>query len=671
MAFTITCGVALSGIFAFFVSAHALQLAGEHSQGIEDEAISFMQSSSAMSSGPRRLLVQASAGLNDAASLAQEVVEVISPVSPPVLGPFSVSGLAGDGEEEDATCSLEGLTPGVCAMKALAQPARADAATDLDFRRPERLEHALFAELEAALAGTHRGFTDSHLEELRREMASFFAALPKNEDGRLAHPTVRYALHQHFLREHAWYIRSLNPVGEAQAETSPGELLRSQVPEHLLELLERREENRGLGSREMAALIATLEHLIKGDMGERLKAAYATHGFRANSTVEGEEAVEVLMTFMAHFLSLEHRDGYSLTPEQAQHERRQIETRYPGWSIVVAAARTALAARNSPHTFAQVLAAAQEVMKAFEALSAQDCLDMKEDLSNMPEGDSGSVRLTDLRRKAVEDSMLFAESTEYLGTLGALDESEQDSPRVLVPNYVYSPSNCLGTTSFFEMCCPNECEVLLRKLENELKAPDVTSAQVASVLTTVSASLLAELDTLAALGGGAVPMHGLGFAEWMHHAFPLECPRPRAEDFKGARAGSEVPTGEGELQQVAQVKHMVASRGELYAELEEAEHVVPIAPTPNVLDHELEFEDLKALAAEELATSGRGLKVPISKFVDATFFGQTQLEVGGVAEEEPTSPTRGLKFGRAPSTGPTADEEADPLEGKVDRKGFV
>merc|ERR1719419_1377766 len=112
------------------------------------------------------------------------------------------------------TCKLEGLTPGVCAMAALARPgADKERQPDMDYQRPERLERALFAEVEAALAGTHGGFTGEHLAEMEKKMKGFFAALPKNEHGRLSHITVRYAVHQFFVREHAWYIRSLNPVG--------------------------------------------------------------------------------------------------------------------------------------------------------------------------------------------------------------------------------------------------------------------------------------------------------------------------------------------------------------------------------------------------------------------------------------------------------------------------
>ena len=42
----------------------------------------------------------------------------------------------------------------------------------------------------------------------------------------------------------------------------------------------------------------------------------------------------------------------------------------------------------------------------------------------------------------------------------------------------------------------------------------------------VTAELEAKLHTVAAHHAGTVPLHGRLFAQWMHFAFPLECPYP-------------------------------------------------------------------------------------------------------------------------------------------------
>mmetsp|Transcript_125580 Transcript_125580/g.390965 ORF Transcript_125580/g.390965 Transcript_125580/m.390965 type:complete len:670 (-) Transcript_125580:52-2061(-) len=618
----------------------------------EDVAVHLMQSRSTMMPNPRPLMrsegTAASAPADfDAAMFAQTDVEV-APAQPTVKEPAPVGGAkpawlrgaeAPAQPDEDAICSLEGLTPGVCAMAALARaPPAAEGGAELDYVDPSRLERALFKEIEAALAGTHGGFSAAHLSQVEQDLSGFFGALPKNEGGRLDHATVRYAIHQRFLRGHAWYIRSLNPVGEAQTPASPGEALRGQVPVHLQKLIEDREGGRGLDLRELAALAATLEHLIEGDMAERLKATYSAHDLKPNATVSRSEVLEVLKTYMAHFLSLEHKSGYAVTPEQAREERRSIESGYGGWKKLSEIMEEVVSKRapegsESKLSFSEAVSAAKDVMEKFEAVSAQDCQEIKQDLSAISEGDTGRVLLSELHRKAVEGSMLFAETTEYLTTLGALEDGK-GGVSVLVPNYVYSPSNCLGTTSFFDMCCPNECEVIMQQLESRLRKPEATPAEVEGVVEQlpgggkVSHDALEELDGLAHGRDGLVTLHGYHFARWLHRTFPKVCPKPRAEEFTGARQHAEVPGAEQEYQAVAKLPF-----------IQEEGLSVNASATKGGSSTDLGVEQLKSLAARKLGAGG----LKLASGLDASSLAQTSLDVSSADDEQTTTqgPTSG------------------------------
>merc|ERR1719333_506898 len=44
------------------------------------------------------------------------------------------------------------------------------------------------------------------------------------------------------------------------------------------------------------------------------------------------------------------------------------------------------------------------------------------------------------------------------------------------------------------------------------------------------AQLLGRLEEIANHHGGAVPLHGRLFAQWMHHVFPHECPYPHVSE---------------------------------------------------------------------------------------------------------------------------------------------
>jgi len=312
---------------------------------------------------------------------------------------------------------------------------------------------------------------------------------------------------------------------------------------------------------------------------------------------------------------------------------------------------------HAPLPFSEALAAAAEVMSSFELVSAQDCENIKRDLTAMPNGASGRVLLSDLHRKALDGSMLFAESTEFLATLGALEEGEQGAVSVLVPNYVYSPSNCLGTTSFFDMCCPNQCEVVMAQLESSVGKSDAAPAEVEAIAASLhtdgplSHAALEELDDLAHARDGRVPLHGYAFSLWLHHAFPGECPKPRVEDFAGASKDAEVPASATQYQAVAKLPFIVASTSDLIAELKQEDeqqqvfrHLVNASQAGSGGD--LGGDELNALAAKKLTTGG----LKVSSIFDAASLAQSSLDMaeaaskGAQAEQE----TSGLNVKRRP-----------------------
>jgi len=118
-----------------------------------------------------------------------------------------------------------------------------------------------------------------------------------------------------------------------------------------------------------------------------------------------------------------------------------------------------------------------------------------------------------------------------------LDESIPGQPLVIVPNYVSARPNCLVASSFYAICCPNECEALMGELERKIGAPNADTKTIADIVTRLrsdtvqapwelSAAMRERLDKVAAINRGHVPLHGHLFAQWMHHAYPRECPYP-------------------------------------------------------------------------------------------------------------------------------------------------
>merc|ERR1719217_1505685 len=52
------------------------------------------------------------------------------------------------------------------------------------------------------------------LVDIGRSLISTFESLPKNEQGHLETPAIRYLVHSYFLKEHGWLIRGLEPHQE-------------------------------------------------------------------------------------------------------------------------------------------------------------------------------------------------------------------------------------------------------------------------------------------------------------------------------------------------------------------------------------------------------------------------------------------------------------------------
>merc|ERR1719330_1457846 len=76
-------------------------------------------------------------------------------------------------------------------------------------------------------------------------------------------------------------------------------------------------------------------------------------------------------------------------------------------------------------------------------------------------------------------------------------------------------------------------------LERAIAAPTATPGRIAELVAglrsdsvdaprNLSASLMSRLGEIADHHDGLVPLHGRLFAQWMHHAYPLECPYPHA-----------------------------------------------------------------------------------------------------------------------------------------------
>lgn len=420
----------------------------------------------------------------------------------------------------------------------------------------------ILAEVEATFG---EGTASSRLKQLEAVLAHMYVALPKNEQGYLGHATVRYALHRLFVQRHGWFIKGLHAAGGHRNSTSSAGLLKEQVPAYIQDLFEQRLGGRGFGLHELGVLAATIEHLVHAEAVERLGDAFTVHSLSNTSIMSEADADEVLDTYMTTYILGE--DLSNLTLEDVQELKMEMPETYDHWTQTQEFVRTVR--QNITRTessleqkraggldFSLVARVAERVGEQFGSFQDQECKTIKDRLLELEEKGTGRVRLSDFHKPSDDGHWQFQESLAYLRQIGALDEADSEKPRVIIPNYVSGPSNCIASSSFYSVCCIDECEGLLAHIEQQVGAPEASPAHIAEIVEKLSsstqdpqklsASLVARLGGIASEHAGSVALHGRLFAQWMHHAFPRECPYPHLSGTTNPLTPEEYEEATGE-----------------------------------------------------------------------------------------------------------------------------
>jgi len=218
---------------------------------------------------------------------------------------------------------------------------------------------------------------------------------------------------------------------------------------------------------------------------------------------------------------------------------------YPGWSQTkefVRDVRQSIVSKSDQLSYLDVSKVVEETGERYGRWQDTECRSIMAQLLAIEDttaGGAGRVRLADFYRLALHDKQLqFTESRSYLRKLGALDESDPTTPRIIITNYLYGPSNCVASSQYYEVCCINQCEDLMGRLEQEVASPDATSEEIVTIVGSLSSPSLPggrkispwlrrELENIVSHHGGRIPLHGRLFAQWMHFAYPRECPYPQ------------------------------------------------------------------------------------------------------------------------------------------------
>jgi len=404
----------------------------------------------------------------------------------------------------------------------------------------EDVEETLFSELSELS-------TSSKLRSIEEELRSMYVALPKNVHGSLEPSVVRYALHRYFVQKHGWYMMGLDPAGNSWNASAPATLVKDRAPAYIQSLFEQRVHGKGLGLEELAVFVAVMSDLVHAEALQGLHKAYASLRLPTVGPVPKRWSELAVKAYLIGFVV-----GGNLTitgMEDFDFLERELPEIYPDWhdtymwledlqethDLMLQSRRNPFVAKRD--TFDTSVAFVQEFGHNFGSYQDLECKALKSRLVEMEYHSTGRIRLSRFYAGGVNGDWTLSESVAYLRNLGVLDETDPSKPSVAIANYMTSSTNCLATSGFYSVCCTNECEGLMQRLEKDLAAPSAIPDRIVESVSALpsdtvdaprnlSAALLARLGEIAEVHHGHVPLHGRLFAQWMHHAYPRECPFP-------------------------------------------------------------------------------------------------------------------------------------------------
>lgn len=460
--------------------------------------------------------------------------------------------------------------------------------------------------MDDALSHEHQKAKEVRVDRLTEVLRPTFTALPKNRHGYLGHAAVRYALHRHFVHKHGMYVKGFEPAGEAWNSSSPVDILEDKVPTYVQHLFEERLHD-GFDLKELALLAATLEHFVHLEQIERLKGAYRLAGVPVDKDITAERLEGVMDRYA--FLQLIGGDHETMNRDTFERHFKGAAQIFPEWPETQSFLREVLensleneqGGEKGPHGELVSFAAASNIVEVagmrYGRFQDGGCRSLEKELAAKEDKGTGRVKLSDFYQAGWN----FRESQDYLRSLGALDESG-DMPKVVIPNYILSKTNCVGSSSMYSLCCIDQCEELLGHLERRIAAPESTPEKIAEIVSALpsasvqaprqlSAAHVKRLQEIADGNRGRVPLHGRLFGQWMHHAYPRECPFP-------VTSGSSKPmTADDWLKETNTT--IIATDEDIQALSERAKETESQMEVKDLADGDLE-ETLPWLAEEEL-----------------------------------------------------------------------
>jgi len=324
-------------------------------------------------------------------------------------------------------------------------------------------------------------------------------------------------------------------------------ILQERAPAVVDALLESGRSQLGLKFSDVVSVVAAVERLVLEESMALLRAAYTLNNKNTDELLDERALLDVLESYL--FVFEQGAKANVSAVETHQKTKKLLAERGGSWADLTEFAQDAqlnyifshsdklnpfVPLRYSFRASSQIV---EDLALSYGQWQDAECRRMKSELVKLDPDSTGRVPLSKFYSQPKNAVYQFVESVDYLREVGAIEELSVGGPSVRIANYILSPTNCIASSSFFSVCCLSQCGQLMGEVEHMVQAPTASPQTLLGIVgnlslinsdgeQVVTAELEAKLRIVAAHHAGNVPLHGRLFAQWMHFAFPLECPYP-------------------------------------------------------------------------------------------------------------------------------------------------
>jgi hypothetical protein len=403
------------------------------------------------------------------------------------------------------------------------------------------------------------------MKAIENVLDPMWRTLPKNSYGRVDRRFFRYLAHRYFMQTSSLLIRGFEPTRLLNSSSwGSAEIMSQRVPAFVESvLMSRNADDHGFSLEDAKIMIAALKQLIFDSESSMLESAYSKSQVSHETILTRDGLHKVLEVYLVNWLMADDPEGRDILLS----DRSRLASSFPHWKELVAFAEGQIKALDFARQAQPQAAHAQSLMKqqytfddahevaggittSFASFWESECVSMKEGLAKMDPKHTGRVPMKEFYGSALETEWRFSESEQYLRELGALDETSRWGKQVIIPNYLQGSNNCIMSGEHYLVCCANECEGLMGEIEAAVRAPVASPSDILLIVGNMTShsisldddepprlegALTKQLNDIASAHGGQVPLHGRLFAQWLHYAFPRECPFPHKA---GATSGA-------------------------------------------------------------------------------------------------------------------------------------